>query len=189
MPCFRAKKTVVTPFNLMSAIQAAAVLQPMKIITHDRGVICPALRRRRKIIVPIKKTDQVSSFIDSRHADQFSTETRHYDAKAVLFVSKNIQMPTVTVFLCVRKLHESLRWCVILSEVKRSATKSKNTVELPKGTATGSLDFARDDGKADRSWEQAAHLFGLDDAFDADRHRRRAMRDPVLLCALDHLRK
>jgi hypothetical protein len=98
-------------------------------------------------------------------------------------------MPTVSVFLCVRKLHESLRWCVILSEVERSATKSKNPVELPKSTATGSLDFARDDEKASRSWEQAAHLFGLDDALNADRHRGCAMRDPVVLRASDYLHK
>lgn len=73
--------------------------------------------------------------------------------------------------------------------MERSATKSKNPVELPKGTATGSLDFARDDGKADRSWEQAAHLFGLDDTLNTDRHRGCAMRHPVVLRASDYLRK
>jgi hypothetical protein len=73
--------------------------------------------------------------------------------------------------------------------VERSATKSKNPVELPKGTATGSLDFARDDGEAGRSWEQTAHLFGLDDALNADRHRGCAMRHPVVLRAPDYLRK
>ena len=98
-------------------------------------------------------------------------------------------MPTVSVFLCVRKLHESLRWCVILSEVERSATKSKNHLELPKSDATGSLDFARDDEKADRSWEQAPHLFGLDHTFNAGRHRRCAMRHPVVLRASDYLHK
>src|SRR5262249_15420297 len=46
-PRFRAKKSVVTAFDLVSAIQTAAILQPMKIITHDRGVICPTLIRRR----------------------------------------------------------------------------------------------------------------------------------------------
>ena len=98
-------------------------------------------------------------------------------------------MPTVTVFFCMRKCHESLRSCVILSEVERSATKSKNPVDLSKGKATGSLDFARDDAKADRSWEQAAHLFGLDDALNTDRHRGCAMRHPVVLRASDYLRK
>lgn len=98
-------------------------------------------------------------------------------------------MATVTVFFCVRKFHESLRWCVILSEEERSATKSKNPVELPKGTATGSLDFARDNKKADHSWEQAAHLFGLNDALNADRHCGCAMRHPVVLRASYYLNK
>ena len=89
----------------------------MKIITHYRGVICPAFRRRRHIVVPVKKANPLAGFIDSRHADQFGTQMRYDDAKAVLFVSKNIQMATVTVFFCVRKLHESLRCCIILSEV------------------------------------------------------------------------
>ena len=75
---------------------------------------------------------------------------------------------------------------------ERSAA-SRNEVEesrwLPKSYATGSLDFARDDGKADRSWEQAAHLFGLNDALDADRHRGCAMRHPVILRASDYLHK
>ena len=105
MPCFLAKKTVGAPLDFVAAIQTAAILQSMKIITHDRGVICPAFRRRRHIVVPVKKANPLAGFVDSRHADQFRTETRHNDAKAVLFVSKNIQMPTVTVFLCVRKLH------------------------------------------------------------------------------------
>jgi epoxyqueuosine reductase len=38
------------------------------------------------------------------------------------------------------------RQTVILSEVKRSGTKSKNPVAYPIGSATGSLDSARDDG-------------------------------------------
>src|SRR5262245_23188318 len=46
-PRFRAKKSVITAFDFVSAIQTAAILQPMKIITHDRGVICPTLIRRR----------------------------------------------------------------------------------------------------------------------------------------------
>src|SRR4029077_374563 len=141
MPCFRAKKTVGAALDFVATIETAAILQSVNIITHDRGVICPAFRRRGHIVVPVKKADPLACFVDSRHADQFRTETRHNDAKAVLFVSKNIQMPTVTVFLCVRKLHESLRWCVIRSEVKRIARKSKNAVVMPKGTATGSLDF------------------------------------------------
>src|SRR6266513_6490009 len=111
MPCFRAKKTVGAPLDFMSAIQTAAILQSMKIITHNRGVICPAFRRRRHIVVPVKKPNPLAGFVDSRHADQFRTETRHNDAKAVLFVSKNIQMPTVTVLLCVRKLHRR-RACI-----------------------------------------------------------------------------
>src|SRR5262245_10720733 len=45
MPCFGAKKSMVTAFDLVSAIKTAAILQPMKIITHDGGVICPALIR------------------------------------------------------------------------------------------------------------------------------------------------
>src|SRR4051812_30257275 len=171
MPCLRAKKAMGAPFDFVAAIQTAAILKPMKIITHDCGVICPAFRRRSHIVVPVKKANPLAGFIDSRHADQFGAETRHDDAKAVVFVSKNVQMATAPVFFCVRKLHGSLRQCVILSEVQRSATKSKNPVGLPKSTATGSLDFARDDGKADRSWEQAAHLFGLDDALNTDRHR------------------
>src|SRR6185369_14120049 len=100
MPGFGAKKSVVTAFDFVSAIKTATILQPMKIITHDRGVICPALIRHRQIVVTIKETDPVSGFIDSRHADQFRPQTRDNDAKAVLFVSKNIQMPTVTLFLC-----------------------------------------------------------------------------------------
>src|SRR6476620_5037458 len=108
MPCFRAKQTVGAPLDFVAAIETAVILQPMKIVTHDRGVICPAFRRRRHIVVPVKKANPLAGFVDSRHADQFRTETRHNDAKAVLFVSKNIQMPTVTVFFCVRKLHELL---------------------------------------------------------------------------------
>ena len=77
----------------------------MKIITHDSGMVCPAFRRDDHIVVSVKKANPLASFIDSRHADQFRTETRHNDAKAVLFVSKNIEMPTITVFFCVRKLH------------------------------------------------------------------------------------
>src|SRR4029453_13064128 len=91
----------------------------------------------RMILVTKKETDPVPGFIDSRQADQFRPETRDDDAKPVLFVSKNIQMLAVSSFLCVRKLHKSLRRCVILSEVERSATKSKDPVELLKGTATG----------------------------------------------------
>src|SRR6266446_3691192 len=106
MPCFRAKKTVGAPLNFVAAIETAAILQSMKIITHDRGVICPAFKWRRNIVVPVKKANPLAGFVDSRHADQLRTETRHNDAKAVLFVSKNIQMPTVAVFLCVRKLHQ-----------------------------------------------------------------------------------
>src|SRR5260370_716737 len=94
MPCLRAKKAMGAPFDFVAAIETAAILKPMKIIAHDRGVICPAFRRRRHIVVPVKKADPVSSLIDSRHADQFRTETRHNDAKAGLFVSKNVQIPT-----------------------------------------------------------------------------------------------
>src|SRR5882724_2542372 len=39
------------------------------------------------------------------------------------------------------------------------------------------------------SWEQAAHLFRFDDAFDADGHGRCAMRNFVFLCSPYHLRK
>src|SRR5882757_6765697 len=105
MPCFLAKKTVVSPLDFVAAIQTAAILQSMKIITHDRGVICPAFSRRGHIVVPVKKADPLAGFVDSRHADQFRAETRYNDAKAVLLISKNIPMPTVTVFFCVRKLH------------------------------------------------------------------------------------
>ena len=91
------------PFDFVAAIETAAILKPMKIITHDRGVICPAFRRRSHIVVPVKKANPLAGFIDSRHADQFGTQTRHNDAKAVLFVSKNIQMPTVTGFLLCAK--------------------------------------------------------------------------------------
>src|SRR5215211_1650132 len=100
MPGFLAKKTVGASLDFMAAIQTAAILQSMKIITHDRGVICPAFRRRRHIVVAVKKANPPAGFVDSRHADQFGTDTRHNDAKATLFVSKNIQMPTVTVFFC-----------------------------------------------------------------------------------------
>ena len=189
MPRLRAKKTVSATLDFVPAIHTAAVLQSMKIITHDGGVICPALTRRRHIIVAVKKANPLAGFIDSRHADQFRTETRHDDAKTVFFVGKNIEMPTVSVFFCVRKLHESLRCCVILSEVERSATKSKKPVAPPKSNATGSLDFARDDVKADRSWEQAAYLFGLDDTFNTDRHCGCAMRYPVVFRASDYLHK
>src|SRR4051812_30765356 len=44
IPCLRAKKTVGAPFDFLAAIESAAVFKPMKIITHDRGVICPAFR-------------------------------------------------------------------------------------------------------------------------------------------------
>ena len=95
------------PLYFVAAIETAAILKPMKIIAHDRGVICPAFRRRRYIVVPVKKANPLAGFIDSRHADQFGTKTRHNDAKAVLFVSKNVQMLTVTVFFGARKLHRS----------------------------------------------------------------------------------
>src|SRR6266576_2833127 len=103
MPCFLAKKTVGAPLDFMSAIQTAAIFQSMKIITHDRGVICPAFRRRRHIVVPVKKANPLAGFVDSRHDDKAPTETRHDEAKAVHLISQNNQKPTVTVFLCVRK--------------------------------------------------------------------------------------
>ena len=102
MPCFLAKKTVGAPLDFVAAIETAAILQSVKIITHDRGVICPAFGQRSHIVVPVKKANPLAGFVDSRHADQFRTETRHNDAKAVLFVSKNIQMPTVRFPLCAK---------------------------------------------------------------------------------------
>lgn len=50
----------------------------------------------------------------------------------------------------------------------------------------------RNDSPVERSfysWEQAAHLLGFDDAFDADGHGRCAMRNFVFLGSPDHLRK
>src|SRR3954466_11052447 len=105
MPCLPAEKTVSTAFNFAPTIHTAAILQSMEIITHDRSVICPPFRRRRQIIVSVKKANPFAGFIDSRQADQFRTETRHDDAKAVFFVSENIEMSTLTVLFCVRKLH------------------------------------------------------------------------------------
>src|ERR1700747_3145981 len=98
---------MVTAFDLVSAIKTATVLEPMKIITHDRGVISPALIGYRQIVVTIKKTDPIPGFMDPRHADQFRTQTRNNDAKPVLFVSEYIQIPAVSFFLCVRKGHRS----------------------------------------------------------------------------------
>src|SRR6476620_8243055 len=98
MPRLRAKKTVSATLDFVPAIHTAAVLEPMKIITHDGGVICPALTRRRHIIVAVKKANPLAGFIDSRHADQFRTETRHDDAKTVLLVRQDIQKATITVF-------------------------------------------------------------------------------------------
>jgi hypothetical protein len=43
--------------------------------------------------------------------------------------------------------------------------------------------------KLPASWEQAAHLFGFDDALHTDRHRGCAMRHPVILRASDYLHK
>src|SRR5690242_8037278 len=189
MPCLRTKKTVSTTLDFVSAIQSAAILQSMKIITHDSGVICPTFSRHRQIVVAVKKPNPLAGFIDPRHADQFRTHTRYDDADSAIFVSKNIQVATVTVFFGQQKFHESLRCCVILREVERSATKSKNPVKLPKGIATEFLDFARDYGKPDHSWEQAAHLFGLNDPLNTNRHRGCAMRHPVVLRASDYLHK
>ena len=39
------------------------------------------------------------------------------------------------------------------------------------------------------SWEQTAHLFGFDDALDANGHGRGAMRNLVFLRSSDYLRK
>src|SRR6266404_6266197 len=167
MPCFRAKKTVRAALDFVAAIETAALLQSMKIITHDRGVICPAFKRRRHIVVPVKKANPLAGFADSRHADQFRTETRHNDAKALLFVGKNIQRPTVTVFFCVRKLHRvsmdrrlavATALCAVLGYLEAK------TINAPQGR-----------GYKKNSWEQAAHLFRFDNAFNADRHRGCAM--------------
>src|SRR6476620_6255661 len=98
MPCLPAKQTVSAALNLAATIHTAAILQSMEIITHDRSVICPPFRRRRQIIVPVKKTNPLAGFIDSLHADQFRTETRHNDAKPVLLVRQDIQKATITVF-------------------------------------------------------------------------------------------
>src|SRR3954467_5579008 len=105
MPCLRTKKTVSPTLDFVSAIPSAAILQSMKIITHARGVICPAFSRGRDGVVPIKIANPLAGFVDSRHADKFSTQTRHDDAEALIFVSQNIQMSTVTVFFGVRKFH------------------------------------------------------------------------------------
>src|SRR3954452_21461569 len=105
MPGGLTKKTVRPSLDFGSAIETGAILQSMKIITHDRGVICPAFSRCRHVVVPIKKANPLAGFVDSRHADQFSTQARHDDAEALIFVSQNIQMSTVTVFFDVRKLH------------------------------------------------------------------------------------
>src|SRR3954470_4856939 len=67
MPCLCAKETVGAALDFMAAVETPAVLQPMKIITHDRGVIRPALSRRCHIIVAVKKANPLAGFIDSRH--------------------------------------------------------------------------------------------------------------------------
>src|SRR3954462_13494822 len=105
MPCLRTKKTVSPTLDFVSAIPSAAILQSMKIITHDSRVSCPALSRRGQIVGAIQKANPLAGFIDSRHADQFRTDTRHDHAEALIFASEDIQMATVTVFFDVRKLH------------------------------------------------------------------------------------
>ncbi len=56
---------------------------------------------------------------------------------------------------------------------------------MPRGEA----EFADQEILYRRSWEQAADLFGFDDALDANGHGRCAMRDFVFLGSPDHLRK
>ena len=72
---------------------------------------------------------------------------------------------------------------------RSGADEVEESVEMLTDIATESLDSARDDGRRRRSWEQAAHLFGLDDPLHTDGHCGCAMRHPVVLRAPDHLRK
>src|SRR5215467_16142755 len=47
MPRFGAKKSVIAASDLVSAIKTVFILKSVKVVTHDRGVICPALLRHR----------------------------------------------------------------------------------------------------------------------------------------------
>jgi hypothetical protein len=80
---------------------------------------------------------------------------------------------------------------VRVSLVSHSQLRSPHLSPLP--LARGEAEFAGEEILYRRtpkgSWEQAAHMFGLDDAFDADGHGRCAMRDSVFFGSSDHLRK
>src|SRR5438874_683605 len=68
-PFFRPKKSVGAALNFVSAIQAATIFQPMNIVAHHSGVVCPALGRHRYIVVTVKEADPIPGFIHSRQTD------------------------------------------------------------------------------------------------------------------------
>ena len=61
-------------FDFAATIKTVASFEPMKIITHHRGVARPALMRSRNVIVAIKKADPLAGLIHSREANQFCAE-------------------------------------------------------------------------------------------------------------------
>ena len=50
-------------FDFATPVRALTIFEPMQILTHDSGMVCPSSRWRGQIVVPVKKANPFASFI------------------------------------------------------------------------------------------------------------------------------
>src|SRR3984893_5099822 len=98
-----------SPFDLVPAIQAAAIFQSMKIITHHGRMIRPSLCWSSDVVITMKETDPLAVSISSRNADYLRAQARNHDAQPVFLVGYDVDPPIVSFIFAMRKLHRGAR--------------------------------------------------------------------------------
>ena len=99
MPHLPAQKAVRPAAHFLAAVERALVLDPVEVVAHDGGVVRPPFLGRADLVVAIQESEPIAVAISARDADQFGTEPRDDETKAVLFVGQNIKKAVAPLYL------------------------------------------------------------------------------------------
>src|ERR1041385_5089042 len=91
--------------DLTATIEGSLILQPVKEVSHDRGMIGPAACRFAEIVIAMEKPDPLPIPVAPRQTNEFGAESRDDDAQAALVVDQNIEESSVALLFAVGEFH------------------------------------------------------------------------------------